>query len=41
MRLARCAGISPAAADTSEIRTMVDPAIHGSLGWMPYSTDDT
>jgi len=21
--------------------TMVEPAIHGSLGWMPYSTDDT
>ena len=31
MRLARCAGINPAAADTSVSRTVVEPAINGSL----------
>ncbi len=35
MRLARCAGIRPAAADTSVSSTIVATAIHGSCGWMP------
>jgi hypothetical protein len=35
MRLARCAGIIPAAADTNASSATVVPAIHGSFGWMP------
>jgi hypothetical protein len=34
-RLARCAGISPAAAETSARSTTVVTAIHGSCAWMP------
>jgi hypothetical protein len=37
MRLARCAGIRPAAADTSAISTVVDTAMTGSAAWMPYN----
>jgi hypothetical protein len=35
IRLARRAGIRPAATDTSVSSTIVDVAIHGSLGLMP------
>ena len=37
IRLARRAGIRPAVADTAASNSMVAIAIHGSLGWMPYS----
>src|SRR5262245_19527202 len=41
IRVARYAGISPAAIDTSARSATVDPAITGSRGWIPYSCDAT
>jgi putative ABC transport system ATP-binding protein len=35
MRLARCAGMNPAAADTTVSSATVHPAIQGSRAWMP------
>ena len=37
MRLARCAGIRPAAADMTRQHQQRRSRIHGSCGWIPYS----